>query len=339
LKKVSKILLAWHEHQNFRQLPWKEETDVYKIWLSEVLLQQTRAAQALPYYLAFLDNYPAIRDLAVANEQEVFKLWQGLGYYNRCRNMLATARKVHHELNSIFPSNYSDLLQLKGIGPYSAAAIASFAFNEAVAVLDGNVYRVLSRYFGIDTPIDTSTGIALFRKLAQDLLAKDQPKKYNQAIMDFGATICTPKAPKCKECPFSAGCLALKADLVNVLPVKSKKVAVKQRHFHFLVFDDGQQIYLQKRDDSDIWANLWQPFLVESENENFIAPTFLNSTPELFFTTKQKLTHQLIFSYFYRVEASAKLLLKENLLAVSYQEIEKYAFPKTCLDMIAKYYR
>lgn len=331
--------MHWHHHQNFRTLPWKEEIDVYRIWLSEILLQQTRAAQALPYYLSFIDNYPSVQELALANDQDVFKLWQGLGYYNRCRNMLATARKVHFDLNGIFPENYAGLLELKGIGPYSAAAIASFAYNEAVAVVDGNVYRVLSRYFGIDTPIDTSTGIAFFRKLAQDLLPKDQSKLYNQAIMDFGATCCTPKNPKCLECVFNKKCLAFLQDKVNLLPVKSKKTLVRERHFHFLVFDDGHNIYLQKRGDDDIWANLWQPLLIESTNETCVMPNFLKSAPQLFFKNKQKLTHQLIYSYFYRADTSTTILKKQNLSAIPYDEIKKYGFPKTCADMIMKYYQ
>src|SRR5579859_4925347 len=210
VKKIdfTKTLLGWNSSGNFREMPWKGEKDPYKVWLSEVILQQTRVQQGWAYYEKFINAFPTIHDLAVAPEQQIFKLWEGLGYYSRCRNLIATAKKIDAEYNGRFPSSYEEILALKGIGPYTAAAIASFAFGLPHAVVDGNVTRVLSRYFGNSTPIDTVAGKKLYTELADVLLDKGQPDSYNQAIMDFGATICLPRNPLCADCVQQAGCQA-----------------------------------------------------------------------------------------------------------------------------------
>jgi A/G-specific adenine glycosylase len=326
----SKQLLKWHLSSNDRRLPWKEEKDIYKIWLSELLLQQTRADQAKPFYEKFVSAFPTIKQMAIADEQVIFNIWQGLGYYNRCRNMIATAKFIHFQCNGIFPDNYLDLLKLKGVGPYTAAAIASFAYNEDRAVVDGNVYRVLSRYLNNFLPIDTSEGILFFKNTAQDLLPKGQARSYNQAIMDFGATICTPKLPKCEACPLSKNCLAHAQDTIKELPQKTKKLKIKTRYFHYLVLDDGKHIYLQQRSENDIWPMLWQPFLIESDNEKFQKPAWQHEDPILIFQGKQRLTHQIIHSYFYKAEFTN--LKSEALSKVKYDQMNKLSFSKTCLD-------
>jgi A/G-specific adenine glycosylase len=221
-KKFTEILMKWHKQHNSREMPWKGEKDPYKIWLSEIILQQTRVAQGWQYYTNFITRYPTIGQLAKAPDQEVFKLWEGLGYYNRCKNLLFTARQIVNEKNSIFPNQYEDLLALKGVGPYTAAAIASFAYNLPYAVVDGNVFRVLSRYFGIDDPIDSAKGKQVFTELAGKVLWKKEAGLYNQAIMDFGATVCKPFAPACSICPLQKYCRAFKEGRVNQLPVKEK---------------------------------------------------------------------------------------------------------------------
>ena len=219
----TQILLNWHENENDRTMPWKGEKNPYKIWLSEIILQQTRVDQGMNYYLEFINKYPTVTDLALANDDDVFKLWEGLGYYSRCKNMLISARQIVNEYNGVFPADYDSILKLKGVGPYTAAAIASFAYDLPHAVLDGNVFRVLARYFGISTPIDGSEGKVYFAQLAKQLLHEGASASYNQAIMDFGATICTPKLPLCSVCVFNQQCEAFFNKKVQELPVKAKK--------------------------------------------------------------------------------------------------------------------
>jgi A/G-specific adenine glycosylase len=230
----TKQLLYWNQTANHRSMPWKGESDPYKIWLSEVILQQTRVDQGRAYYEKFIQAYPTIQDLAKAKDEKVFKLWEGLGYYNRCRNLLHTARHISNHSKGIFPNTYEGLLALKGIGPYTAAAIASFAFNLPYAVVDGNVFRVLARFHGISTPTDTKEGITLFNTLSNQHFAKDQPGAYNQAIMDFGATVCTPSNPDCVACNLSSKCVAFNVNKVNQLPVKIKRITKKKRHFEYV---------------------------------------------------------------------------------------------------------
>jgi len=335
----------WHYNANQRSLPWKEEKNPYKIWLSEIILQQTRAEQGLKYYLAFTENYPTLIDLAHAKDEDVFRLWQGLGYYNRCKNMLATARLIAQEFDGQFPNDYAGIIALKGIGAYTAAAIASFAFDLPHAVVDGNVYRVLSRYFGIDTAIDSTEGKRLFAEYAQQLLNPKNPAGHNQAIMDLGATICTPRSPNCIDCPLQKKCVALKSDLIQLLPVKSKKLSVQNRFFNFLVLQFKDEIWIERRTDKGIWQNLHQFYLIETKesvDEQELLKTDellqlkLNTKGFVFAKQyKQRLTHQLIESKFYTVELKLKPSSLHHLgIWISLRDLKNYAFPKTLVDFI-----
>lgn len=339
--------MQWHREENIRVLPWKKETDPYRIWLSEVILQQTRADQGLPYYLRFVDNYSTITNLANAPDEEVFRVWQGLGYYNRCKNLLATARFIVNELDGKFPSTHEELLKLKGVGAYTAAAIASFAFHLPHAVVDGNVNRVLSRYFGIETPFDTAEGKKLFFSLAQELLDTEHNAEYNQAIMDHGALVCTPQRPKCDQCTLRSGCIALKQDLTGLLPVKSKKLVVKKRYFHYVLLVAGNDhLWLRKREDKDIWQNLYEPLLVESqaplEAEGVIGLArlpLLTKGKKLNFEGEfsQRLTHQLIETRFYSKHISKPVAMPETSGEwVKFSELKKIAFPKTIISFLEK---
>ncbi len=326
----TKILLKWNQTENHRSLPWKQEKDPYKIWLSEVLLQQTRAEQALPYYQKFINKYPNIIALANANEQEVFALWQGLGYYSRCRNLLFTAQFIRENYKGKFPEKYEEIRALKGVGDYTAAAITSFAYNQPYAVVDGNVYRVLARFFNISTPIDTTLGKKEFAIIAQQLLDKNNAAIYNQAMMDFGATVCTPKKPKCLECPLAKKCATYKIDLVESLPIKCKKLIIKERHFHYFVFTKNNKIYIQQRIKKDVWQNLWEFYLIEGQDAKLPQNEYGNEITPIY-KTKQKLTHQLIFSYFYILKNAPKNVKNLNLLPIYYSESDTYAFSKSCL--------
>ncbi|MEY3498385.1 MAG: A/G-specific adenine glycosylase [Bacteroidota bacterium] len=263
----SNSLIQWYLN-NKRDLPWRNTQNPYLIWLSEIMLQQTRVAQGLPYYLAFTNAFPTVFDLANASEEQVLKLWQGLGYYSRARNLHKTAQYVAFELNGIFPDNNTDLLKLKGIGDYTAAAIASFAYDEAVPVVDGNVFRVLSRYFDIETDISLATAKKEFAALAYELMPKKEPANFNQAIMEFGALQCVPKNPNCEICVFNSSCAALQKKKVALLPFKSKKVKVSYRFFNYLVLEDEHfKTTIQKRDQKGIWHNLYEFPLIETESE------------------------------------------------------------------------
>ena len=333
-------LLSWHHNDNDRSLPWKSEKDPYKIWLSEIILQQTRALQGLPYYINFTTTYPTIQHLAAANDEDVFRIWQGLGYYNRCKNMLATARFVANELNGQFPRTYDDIAALKGVGPYTAAAIASFAYGLPHAVVDGNVYRVLSRYFAIDTPVDTTEGKKQFAELAEQLIATDNSSAYNQAIMDLGATVCSPRNPSCELCPLQKNCIAYKQGMTTMLPVKSKKVQVATRYFNYLVLEKDGKIWLRKRGSKDIWENLHEPLQVETPS-----PTdklALIMTPQVkalelsnvSYAGKgiQRLTHRIIQSTFYLADCDNLATLPEDGIWVPRKDMGKLAYPKTVVD-------
>ncbi len=261
----SKTLIHWYSN-NKRDLPWRQTIDPYRIWLSEIILQQTQVRQGLPYYESFIKEFPSIFHLAKAQESEVLKLWQGLGYYSRARNLHTTAKYIAEELNGVFPNSYKALLQLKGVGDYTASAIASICFNETTAVVDGNVYRVLSRYFGIKTPINSSKGSKEFKLLAQDLIDKQKPAEFNQAIMEFGAIQCKPQNPNCEDCPFQNSCVALQNKNINELPVKLKTIKVSKKYFNYLVFlSKDRKTVLEKREGKGIWQNLYQFPLLESK--------------------------------------------------------------------------
>ncbi|MDO7848344.1 A/G-specific adenine glycosylase [Hymenobacter sp. M29] len=260
---LASALLAWYPRHH-RDLPWRHTRDPYAIWLSEVILQQTRVAQGLPYYETFLAAYPTVQDLAAAPEAEVLRYWQGLGYYSRARNMHRTAQQVVAEYGSKFPDNYAELLKLRGIGPYTAAAIASFAFDEAVAVLDGNVYRVLARIFGLHSDIAAPSSRKEFQAVADQHIPATAPADFNQAIMEFGAIQCTPAKPDCLFCPLQSTCWAFQHGQVALLPVKSKAKAARTRYFHYFVLRHGEQTYLRERREKDIWQGLYDFALAET---------------------------------------------------------------------------
>jgi len=261
----SKTLIHWYSN-NKRSLPWRKTNNPYHIWLSEIILQQTQVKQGLPYYEAFISKFPTVFVLAKANESDILKLWQGLGYYSRARNLHVSAKYIANDLKGVFPDNYKDLLKLKGVGDYTASAIASICYNEVAAVVDGNVYRVLSRYFGIDTPINSSKGAKTFKALAQELIDKKEPADFNQAIMEFGATQCKPKNPYCHICPFKHSCIAFNKNRIHELPVKIKSAKAKKKYFNFLVFiSEDEKTILEKREGKGIWQNLYQFPLIETE--------------------------------------------------------------------------
>ncbi len=338
--KFTNILLHWHAHTNTRVMPWKGEKDPYKIWLSEIILQQTRVEQGLGYYNRFITSYPTVFDLAKAKDQTVFKLWEGLGYYNRCRNLLATARYIVKDLKGVFPTSFENLLALKGVGPYTAAAVASFAYNLPHAVVDGNVFRVIARFEGIDTPIDTTEGKKIVAARAAALLDKKQPGLYNQAIMDFGATVCKPMAPNCIACPVQKKCSAYAHGEVNLLPIKEKQLVKKERRFYYFLLQVQDEIWVSERNHKDIWRGLFEFYLLdagkkmlwnESSTQNFLheqlgvsAVKLLQRSSEI----KQQLTHQIITAQFIRVVLTKK---PNGLASGTWQKIsklQKLPFPK-----------
>ncbi|MCC3155656.1 A/G-specific adenine glycosylase [Hymenobacter sp. 15J16-1T3B] len=276
----AQALLDWYPRHR-RDLPWRHTQDPYAIWLSEIILQQTRVQQGLPYYERFLAAYPTVQDLAAAPEQEVLRLWQGLGYYSRARNLRHTAQQVVNEYGGQFPNTYAELLKLRGVGPYTAAAIASFAFGERVAVLDGNVYRVLSRVFGITTDIAQPAARKEFQQLADQLISHENPADYNQASMEFGAIQCTPVNPDCLFCPVREQCFAFQHGMVHQLPVKSKAKAARTRYFHYLVLRHGEQVYLRQRSGKDIWHSLYDFHLLETPAAELPAQALLTELAQL----------------------------------------------------------
>lgn len=336
----STLLLSWNKSENKRLMPWKGEKDPYKIWLSEIILQQTRVEQGLAYYERFIKAYPTVKKLASARDEDVFKLWEGLGYYSRCKNLLATARIVTKDYKAVFPNKYEDIRGLKGIGPYTAAAISSFAFNLPYAVVDGNVQRVLARYFGITTAIDSSYGKKLFNQLADALLDKKQAAIYNQAIMDFGATVCKPKLPLCNSCPMKNDCQAYELGCVNSLPIKEKMITKKERVLiYYLLVVNKKFVYIRKRTGKDIWQNLHEFILHETESSIDISKSsnsFLRAlTNKRSFKIKsissrfkQELTHQSISGYFVVAEIDSKLFNPQEYFLVLKNQLSQYAFPR-----------
>ncbi len=309
-KEIHKWYLS-HE----RDLPWRGSKNPYFIWLSEIMLQQTKVSQGLPYYLKFVASFPTVFDLADASESTVLKLWQGLGYYSRARNLHHTAKYVARELNGVFPNNYNDLLQLKGVGEYTASAIASICYQEPVAVVDGNVYRVLARVFGIHTAINSSQGVKEFKQLANSLLDVKSPGNYNQAIMDFGAIQCTPKSPKCLTCIYSRDCYAYTNNQVDVLPFKEKKGKVKKRYFNYLVtVTKDNATIIEERKGNGIWQGLYQFPLLEGtatmtrqmvKESNLFSSLFSSAAEISLFNTKEiihKLSHQHLHTQFWIVK-------------------------------------
>ena len=337
--KFTALLLKWNKEQNTRQMPWKGEKDPYKIWLSEIILQQTRAEQGLNYYNNFIKTFPDVHKLANASDKKIFKLWEGLGYYTRCRNLIVTARYLSKELNGKFPDTYEEIKALKGIGPYTAAAIGSFAFNLPHAVVDGNVFRVLARIFGIHKKVDSTEGKQFFTALANELQDKKQPGLYNQAIMDFGAVVCQPATPFCTKCIFKNSCIAFLNNKVNELPVKKKKNSIKKRWFYYLVMEHKNEIVIRQRMEKDIWQQLYEFPIIEAtkeleqkhilhqaEKKGWLEKkNYQVITISLLF--KQQLSHQLIVGQFIKINLNQKPKLKNDWLWMTNKKISKYAFP------------
>lgn len=326
-----------------RPMPWENEKNPYFVWLSEVILQQTRVEQGLPYYLKFIKKYPTIKSLAEVSESTLMKDWEGLGYYSRARNLQSAAITIMKEYNGEFPKKYDDIKKLKGVGTYTAAAIASFAYDLPYAVLDGNVFRVLSRVLGIHEFIDTSNGKKLFQSIAQDYLDPTCPAKYNQAIMNFGAMQCLPKSPNCVHCVMNPICKAYKLKTVDELPKKSKKLEKKLRHIHYLVFKNNKGYTLVTKTKNSVWKGLFQfPYLESKEsyidtlpiinylNENNLEYTNIKKL----FSASQQLTHQKINASFWQIETT-NLPNLENTEKVSFENINGYAYPKIIKNFLS----
>lgn len=329
-------LITWYL-ENKRQLPWRMTKDPYQVWLSEIVLQQTRVEQGKPYYYKFLENFPQVQDLANASEEEVLKLWQGLGYYSRARNLLHTARYVSSELGGIFPASYKELIRLKGVGDYTASAIASVCYDEPAAAVDGNVYRMLSRIFGISTPTNTTAGIKEFKNLAQQLIPSDDPGNFNQAVIEFGSERCKPRQPLCSGCIFADRCIAFREQRIHELPVKLKNHKVRKRHFNYIVcISEENQTILQKRTGKDIWQGLYQFPLLETDSEvmepenlafheclsdispaGVRKPALFNKAPII-----HKLTHQQIYTKFWILDCGS---LPEK--GIAFEELNKFPVP------------
>ncbi len=337
---VSRILIRWYD-KNKRDLPWRETGDPYFIWLSEIIMQQTRVAQGYDYYMRFTETFPTVTLLADAHEDEVLKLWQGLGYYSRARNLHTTAKIIATQYGGVFPSVYKDILSLKGVGEYTAAAIGSFAYGLPHAVVDGNVFRVLSRLFAIDTPIDTTQGKKLFTDLANELLDVDNPGIHNQAIMEFGALQCVPVSPNCAICPLSDICLAFSQGKVSSYPVKQGKTKVKERYFNYLDIRIGSSMFLNKRTGNDIWKNLYELALIEIDTKLSLDELQKTDTFQEIFedagdisihpmgiTLKHVLSHRIIYANFYVIEITKDASIQEQFLKIDKSELFNFAISR-----------
>jgi len=332
---VKAKLRSWY-FENKRSLPWRETTNPYFIWLSEIILQQTRIDQGLSYFNRFVASFPQVELLANASEDEVLKLWQGLGYYSRARNLHETAKRIAYNYKGIFPDTYTDILKLKGVGEYTAAAIASISFNQPYAVVDGNVYRVLSRLFGIETAIDSTEGKKIFWELAQTLLDTKHPGDHNQAIMEFGALHCTPKNPACSSCIFGDNCIALANSKTDKLPVKQGKTKIRHRYFNYIILSDNDSIMLKKRTDNDIWKNLYEFPLHETDTKTTAEEALEQANGLLAETTiieisnwgKQTLSHQQIHYRFIHAELHKEKKLPPDLIKADKKDIFKFVVPK-----------
>ncbi|MCD7898642.1 MAG: A/G-specific adenine glycosylase [Bacteroides sp.] len=342
----TKALITWYsEHK--RELPWRETTDPYTIWISEIILQQTRVAQGYNYFLRFIRRFPDVMSLAEANEDEVMKYWEGLGYYSRARNLHTAAKSM----NGIFPDTYEGVLALKGVGEYTAAAICSIAYGMPYAVVDGNVYRVLARYLGIDTPIDSTKGKKTFAALAQELLDKKQPALYNQAIMDFGAIQCTPQSPNCLFCPLTDSCSALREGKVNQLPVKQNKVKITDRYLNYFYVRSGEYTLIRKRMGNDIWKNLFELPLIEtdqsmSEEDFYKLPQFQTFFPSgetpfirlVHKDMKHVLSHRVLHVNFYEVTFDNDISSLGDYMKVPVKTLSQYAFPRLIQKVLFEEY-
>lgn len=346
----AKEIIEWYHH-NKRDLPWRNTKNPYIIWLSEIIMQQTRVEQGTPYFNRFTEKYPTIQDFASANEDDILKLWQGLGYYSRGRNMHHAAQVVMEEHAGYFPTNYDSLLKLKGVGEYTAAAIASFSSNEAKAVVDGNVFRLLARYFGIDKPVNSTKGKKIFTELANELLDKSQAGIFNQAIMEFGSLQCKPKNPDCLSCPLQPGCEAFRSNRINELPVKLKSSKIRERYFNYIIAIRNDKILINKRGANDIWQNMYELPLFETENytnpQDLIrSDSFINifgnnviirsvSKP-----VKHILSHQKLYASFIEIEEFSEQNHTENgWFNVSMVELEKLPQPKLIFQFFENFFK
>ncbi len=339
-KEIRKALAQWYE-RNKRILPWRETHDPYKIWISEIILQQTRVAQGYNYYLRFIERFPDVKTLAEAHEDEVLRLWQGLGYYSRARNLHAAAHQIMERYNGLFPHTPEDVSQLKGIGDYTTAAICSFAYNTPIAVVDGNVYRVLARLTACEIPIDTTIGKKHYAQLAQEVLDQQNAALHNQAMMELGALQCVPGTPDCAQCPLSTWCESASKDTATLLPIKEKKTKVRARYFHYIRFIIGNTFYLQKRTAKDIWQHLYEYPLIETEEPLDTAsllthPSFLKWTEgndDIRITRqtnirKHVLSHQHIHAQLTEVRLSKETPALTKLIGVQPEKADMYAVPR-----------
>lgn len=325
----SATIMAWYtDHQ--RELPWRQTKDPYAIWLSEIILQQTRVAQGLPYYERLLAAFPTVCDLAEAPEASLLRLWQGLGYYSRARNLQKAAQLVMRDFAGTFPSNYEDIITLPGVGPYTAAAIASFAFDEAKAVVDGNVFRVLSRVFAVETDIASSAARGVFTELAQSLIPTEDPAGFNQAIMEFGALQCTP-SPDCSICPLRISCAAFNEKRVNELPIKSKKTKVKEIQMDYLVIEHNGQILVRERVENGIWKGLWEFYLIEGSLDWLAFPRKALKSPPVHLLSHRKIKAE---AWHVQVPDNFALAIPEGYRWMSPSEFESKGKPVLLLNLI-----
>lgn len=327
----SRILLTWFE-ENARTLPWRGEHDPYKIWVSEIILQQTRVQQGWDYYLRFIDTFPTIESLATASEDQVLHVWQGLGYYSRARNMHHAAHQIMTQYQGVFPHSYKEIRKLKGVGEYTAAAISSIAFNLPYPAIDGNMLRIISRIFGVLDDISTTKTHKQIAAICQKNIDCTHPSSFNQACMDFGSLLCTPKNPKCETCPMTHLCYAFQHSLTETLPIKKNKIAKRTRYFHLICTIYNNNIILEKRTNKDIWQNLYQFPLVET---NDLEP-LLGLQPQKMI--KEMLTHQIIYATFYIKKTEKSQSLKENQLFVSLQDLAHYPMPKIMTSFLKAYH-
>ncbi len=342
-------IIAWY-HQHKRSLPWRETNDPYLIWLSEIILQQTRVDQGLPYYYRFSEHYPTVADFAAADEGEILKDWQGLGYYSRARNMHHTAKLVMDKHQGRFPKSYAELIQLKGIGEYTAAAISSFSQNEAKAVLDGNVFRLLSRFFGFDTPINSTAGKKLFSDLANQLLIPEHAGLYNQAVMEFGALHCKPKNPLCETCPLQTACVAYQTNRIAELPVKLKTLKVRERFFNYVVLYTDSGLLMKKRGPNDIWQNLYDFPLFETsallgpgelvQDSGFVKHFGSTVTVKnMQGPVKHLLSHQRLWAQFIVIESAVKPALDQDWIWVQAEDLKNLAQPKLIFEFLINFFK
>lgn len=336
-------LMNWY-HANSRPLPWRESTDPYLIWLSEIILQQTRVEQGLPYFERFRSQFPTVEKLAHAPEAEVMKCWQGLGYYSRARNLHLTAKTVADHFKGVFPDSYAGLIKLRGIGPYTAAAIASIAYGEAVPVVDGNVYRFMSRYLGIAMPVGTPAAQRYFSEILLNYFPMKSAGLFNQALMEFGALQCIPRSPDCESCPFRSDCVARKEDKVEKYPVKASKTKVKEVFYHFIVMKRGEKMWLTQRDDSGLWKKLWHFPILDTEEEMDVSAVLEKVSSDyqlphnqLIHTGNWKtvhlLSHRKINARFWQFECKAAPM-KMGIFEINRQDLESYALPQIMVKFL-----